>query len=407
MIDSDIVSFDGSGDDDDGMEGMPEEEERMEETENASKNKAGALLSLGPEAWLSATAIELLMDVVRPSDCAFIINSFPSTAKLEAKLQKIHKIMSHNWLLIHDRKHWLLIISNIQDSTVDVYNALSSNEENVSRVLTTIKRLPAAKGTWTERRHPEYRQSNSFDCGVFVLVAALCSVAQLPLPLVVDGVHWRKILTCLIHPDAAVTTPHQTDDQGSQNDQEEKDPTAIPDFHLDFETQQRALDIRLQELTATRNQVSSARTRFQIVNKASNIVRRQHAALDEQLKEECKDLEAQQADYDRIAAEVSTSNIRVGLDRLQEGLREGKEEVTSKLDNLRARQVAAEGATQAWDAALRLCSTTCDMADQRAREASTRLQESIEVGEVMREKQRTSLANMDHLLAVAHDAMGC
>lgn len=88
---------------------------------------AGALESLAPRAWVSITAIQLLLNIIRPAYYRFIDTTFIPLYNLEALQRKpLLRLQDETriWLPILHRYHYLLAIIDLTTRNITVYNSL-------------------------------------------------------------------------------------------------------------------------------------------------------------------------------------------------------------------------------------------------------------------------------------------
>ncbi|KAL9593834.1 MAG: hypothetical protein Q9219_007363 [cf. Caloplaca sp. 3 TL-2023] len=144
---------------------------------------AGALESLAPRMWLSATAIQMILEMITPDDWSFVDSTavrLPTIAGLVATRAHGKKGVL---LPIHFNDHWTLISLDFENTTAHVLDSRSKGyTHHLSEILNAALSRMQTANSWTIRRYDKFCQLNGFDCGIFVLVGALCMVGHHPLP---------------------------------------------------------------------------------------------------------------------------------------------------------------------------------------------------------------------------------
>ncbi|KAL9628668.1 MAG: hypothetical protein Q9164_007182 [Protoblastenia rupestris] len=174
-------------------------------------NPLGALKSLSQGQWVSSTALELVLkaclcDGVRVLDSSYISTKEPA---LILRRPKLRLTGSETLVIIplnHSNTHWTLIVIDLVSSHVEHYDSLKSDTYALE-----VKQVTKEFLLFLAQHDPRYDhnnwkfansgchvQKNSYDCGIYVLIAALSRLAKLPLPTAIDCNLWRRAFEALL-----------------------------------------------------------------------------------------------------------------------------------------------------------------------------------------------------------------
>ncbi|KAL8691870.1 MAG: hypothetical protein Q9218_002997 [Villophora microphyllina] len=285
--------------------------------------RAGASSSLGPGQWVSATAIEIVLMAIKPDDYLLVDSAWVSATKISEFIVKHSGCNTRLWIPVHSNKHWMLMAVHFDDHEVHIYNGLPQCEKDLFEIYTAVTGTLDADQQWTRRDHDEWYQSNDCDCGVYLLVAALCDVARAPLPAEVSSLRWRRILSCFIESSAGDTDRQR--EQGVTRSSRQRQPSST-------------------------DEVSN------IINAAA-VVRQQRLDHGATLGKKSAELNVESSAYDNLTKYLTTCGIEIGLPQIMSGVQSGREELVHTLSRTKGQQSAVEESIRAWDAALKECQT--------------------------------------------------
>ena len=226
-------------------------------------NLAGALSTLEPGKWLSASAVELVLSICCPenariidSACFNLGTNNPTCSNLRPCGDHVASVV----LPIHHDNHWTLAILNRQARTITHYNSLptkSTFKEALDKVLSIFMSKIAGDATYPTVAYEELCfQKNSYDCGVHILTTALHAfVDHAPLTFV-DSKLWRLIFRALL------TGILQTESHLESLMDTSKD--------IDGEILETNLESHKARLTISRLSVACAESALDVLNQISN-----------------------------------------------------------------------------------------------------------------------------------------
>ncbi|KAL9597211.1 MAG: hypothetical protein Q9219_005298 [cf. Caloplaca sp. 3 TL-2023] len=301
-------------------------------------NNEGALASLQPGKWVSDTALELILHTINPDDCAIIESRWATTDKIGAVVAKHAKKMARLWLPIMRMSHWMFMVVNYVERIVEVYGSSAGHQKTITELYNAV--ISSLDGEWTRKDH-EMPRHNGYDCGVHVLIAALCSITQTALPMEVPSLPWRRILSMFLDPG--------TEAENLRQQEQDAAPPSLQGSELGGD----ALESSYRSVLTLRERKSLAHQTFNILHTAAAIVQKQRADLSRRLGGELAALESQYRMYDGLTEYLAPydGNV-VGLSDVQLGISNGRERLDVKLAQLRCQQASAERSRTRWDAVL-------------------------------------------------------
>ena len=166
----------------------------------------GALTSLEPKHPISATAIQMILDTFASAGCRVLDPLFLNTNKGASKPPALRGLDPQVERLIvplhHDKaQHWTLACIEITSHKIRHYDSLPLKSGNrVRRILEDFASSlnEHSNQPWVTVTEPFCRQNNSFDCGIYVLVAAIFLMAQQQPPTDLhDCSPWRLIFRAM------------------------------------------------------------------------------------------------------------------------------------------------------------------------------------------------------------------
>ncbi|KAL9597183.1 MAG: hypothetical protein Q9219_005305 [cf. Caloplaca sp. 3 TL-2023] len=332
-------------------------------------DKAGALTTLAPREWLSGTAIELVLDAIRPDNCAVVDSEFANLPKIGAIVTKQAKFKTQMWLPVHRDNHWMLVILKFQDCIAEFYDSGAGHREDLMALFTAAKASLDTSAQWTVKDHPEYQQTNDYDCGILVLLAALCSVGQVPLPSIVDSLQWRTVFRCLIDLSTG------TDPRPPEAEKQRVDAPIVPTTQIPH----HAVKAAVQDYKAMDQKLFQAHEITTIVEKAFGVVREERMQSAKMLISTCTKLEQQSSAYEHLEITLAESGISEGLEQVKAGIKSGREVLESTLIRARSQRAKVEESIQGWDAAMQVCQVAHASAENQVNEAARKLQQDVKL----------------------------
>lgn len=176
----------------------------------------GALTSLEPKHPISATAIQLVLETFASAGCRVLDPLFLNTNKGAGKPPALKGLDPQVERLIvplhHDKaQHWTLAFIDIPSHKTRHFDSLPLKSANrVKRVLEEFATSldERSNDPWVTTTESFCRQNNSFDCGIYVLVAAIFLMAQQQPPTDLhDCSPWRLIFRAMFQ-EADPVTPN-------------------------------------------------------------------------------------------------------------------------------------------------------------------------------------------------------
>ncbi|KAI4122943.1 MAG: hypothetical protein LQ338_005536 [Usnochroma carphineum] len=174
----------------------------IDEDEGPASRSARAIESLQPGGRLTTTCIQLVLDAFDPERFRIVDHAYIDCRNPRPRPALRASSQSNMLAPIHledARGHWTL--ATIQSGTACFYDsALAPAHEKRARKALNVfyqsQQQPKASSSSSQlafKVHDCPQQNNDFDCGVFILVAALHIVADRPFPDCIDGSTWRFI----------------------------------------------------------------------------------------------------------------------------------------------------------------------------------------------------------------------
>ena len=173
-----------------------------------SSDLRGALTTLAPGQWLSATAIELALAAcpsrgsrILDSACLDMIGASPQVARKIPSLKNASRVL----VPLHLERHWALTWLDLTGSQIYYYNSVTKpdskvnpNHAQVSDRITKFAQQLFGIENWTFKRVHGPEQSNSCDCGIHVIAIAFCVLAGSPIPSSLNGALYRTIIKSML-----------------------------------------------------------------------------------------------------------------------------------------------------------------------------------------------------------------
>lgn len=167
-----------------------------EESRLPTTDVDGALKSLRPGKWLSATAIELILSMCSVHGIRVFHGFSLSQPSPPDRRGKSRVIL----LPIHHASHWILAKIDIESGIITVYDFLSDALINLAKqaLLHFAAALDHERSDWSFVAIHSPAQENGYDCGVLLLITALHLLVPLPLPSSYHCDMWRNIFATML-----------------------------------------------------------------------------------------------------------------------------------------------------------------------------------------------------------------
>ena len=164
----------------------------------------GALGTLQPKQWLSASVIDIILALSTPSDIRVIDSALLSAERLSGRqnLSPCELNVEKVYLPINHDTHWSLAIFDRRHHLLHVYDPISENAISLeSPRHQIIKQVISALDLEADfplsvARVPQ--QSNAYDCGIHLLITTIYDIANIRLPESFDCELWRRLFTVLV-----------------------------------------------------------------------------------------------------------------------------------------------------------------------------------------------------------------
>ncbi|KAL9630501.1 MAG: hypothetical protein Q9164_006381 [Protoblastenia rupestris] len=181
---------------------------------------AGAIMSLQGSAWLSTTAMELVLETFRQGHLFCLDPSFFDVTEppgITSNKQRLRGLAQYHRIIapLHHGNHWTVALVDLKTRDMHWYDPrISAEHERQARgILEAFGQFLNEHNEVNEHiawkfgsRGDEAQQDNLSDCGVFSLVWALARIQGLPMPSRIEGPFWRRIFQALID-DKCDTSP--------------------------------------------------------------------------------------------------------------------------------------------------------------------------------------------------------
>ncbi len=365
-------------------------------------NRIGALESLSPKTWVSATALELILNCIKPEHCRVLSSGFvPQEANklLEKNLLRL-KDETKLWLPLHHRNHWTLTVVDFYKTTITVYDSSpTSNYEqeidNVMQALTSYLKQheKLQEFMWKTGQQRQHQQSNSYDCGIFVLIFALSDATGLPIPSQIHGPQWRQIFRYFIDSNEHVISS-----------------SATIEFGLPLETKSQTMDIILSRSASLCKSLSQARYRSKsaqgcvdLIAKGSLLAVPYRLCLRDRLALEQEQRQSEAAAYQSLVDKLTNSGISTGREPVEKAIREGREEVNAGLVTSESNLKVLKEAIESWKVVERASEAMHESAAKDENHADGLLRDHLKIVERMedslrctREKGHQTLEEAEH-----------
>jgi len=172
-----------------------------------STDSDGALSTLHPGRMLSGTVIDICLALLSACACLEATTHLYSNTVLESHENRVKPLEPNiNTVFIpihHSIRHWTLSEFGLAQRTIYHYDSLPGDKTDIlsatfTRLKAFLSRMDLSDDGWTFSSHDTPRQSNSYDCGIHVLITLFYRVCNIIPPAAQDCKLWRSILYALL-----------------------------------------------------------------------------------------------------------------------------------------------------------------------------------------------------------------
>ena len=315
-------------------------------------DRTGALKSLSPNAWVSATALEIILNCIKPEHCRVLNSGFvPQEAdKLSEKKLLRLKDETKLWLPLNHGDHWTLAVVDFHKTTITVWDSSPTSHykqdiDNVMQALTSyLNRHEKLRGSiWKTNQQRQHQQSNSDDCGIFVLIFALSDATGLPVPLQIHSLQWRQIFRYFIDSSQLVISSSATIEPGSTLETKSQTMDAI---HSEFAT-------LCKSLSRATYCSKSAQGCVDLIVKGLLLAVPYRLCLRDKLALELEQKQSEAAAYQSLVDNLTKSGISIDRELVEKAIREGSEKAHAGLATSESNLKVLEEAIESWRVAER------------------------------------------------------
>ena len=343
-------------------------------------DRIGALESLLSNAWVSATALELILDCIKPERCRVLSSGFVPQDSNELSVKKLLRLKDETklWLPLNHGDHWTLAAVDFQKTTITVYDSSPTSHyeqeiDNVMQALASyLNRHEQLQGsTWKTGQQRQHQQSNSDDCGIFVLIFALSDATGSPLPSQIYSLQWRQIFRYFIDPNQHVTSSAATIETGL--------PLGIKSYGMDTIHSETASLCR--SLSQATYHSKSAEGCVDLIVKGSLLAVPHRLSLREKLVLEQAQKQSEAAAYQSLLDNLTNSGISIDREPVEKAIRGGSEKAHAGLASVESNMKALEEAIEGWKVAERACKAMHESAARAESHANGLLRDHLKIVE--------------------------
>ena len=350
-------------------------------------DRIGALKSLSPKAWVSATALELILNCIKPEHCRVISSGFvPQEAnKLSEKKLLRLKDETKLWLPLNHGDHWTLAIVDFCETTITVYDSSPTSHyeqeiDNIMQSLTSyLNQHEKLRGSmWKTDQQRQHQQSNSDDCGIFVLIFALSDATESPVPSQIHSPQWRQIFRYFIDSSEHVISSWPT-----------------TGFGLPLEPKSQTMDTIHSEFASLCKSLSQATYRSKsaqgcvdLIAKGSLLALPYRLRLRDKLALEQERKQSEAAAYQSLVDNLTNSGISIDRQLVEKAIRAGSEKAHAALAPLESNLKVLKEALESWKVAERACKAMHESAAKDENHAIGLLRDHLKIVEGMADSLR-------------------
>ena len=350
-------------------------------------DRIGALKSLSPKAWVSATALELILNCIKPEHCRVISSGFvPQEAnKLSEKKLLRLKDETKLWLPLNHGDHWTLAIVDFCETTITVYDSSPTSHyeqeiDNIMQALTSyLNQHEKLRGSmWKTDQQRQHQQSNSDDCGIFVLIFALSDATESPVPSQIHSPQWRQIFRYFIDSSEHVISSWPT-----------------TGFGLPLEPKSQTMDTIHSEFASLCKSLSQATYRSKsaqgcvdLIAKGSLLALPYRLRLRDKLALEQERKQSEAAAYQSLVDNLTNSGISIDRELVEKAIRAGSEKAHAALAPSESNLKVLKEAIVSWKVAERACKAMHESAAKDENHAIGLLRDHLKIVEGMADSLR-------------------
>ena len=361
-------------------------------------DRIGALESLSPNAWVSATALELVLNCIKPEHCRVLSSGFVPQDSNELSVKKLLRLKDETklWLPLNHGDHWTLATVDFQKTIITVYDSSPTSHyeqeiDNVMQALTSyLNRHEQLQGsTWKTDQQRQHQQSNSDDCGIFVLIFALSDATGSPLPSQISSLQWRQIFRCFIDPTQHVTSSAATIESGL--------PLGIKSYGMDTIHSETASLCR--SLSQATYHSKSAEGCVDLIVKGSLLAVPYRLCLRDRLALEQEQSQSEAAAYQSLMDNLTNSGISIDREPVEKTIRGGSEKAHAGLASLESNMKVLDEAIEGWKVAERACRAMHESAVRDESHANGLLRDHLKIVEDIAD-------SLHYLVEIGRQSMG-
>ena len=361
-------------------------------------DRRGALESLSPNAWVSATALELILDCIKPEHCRVLSSGFVPQEANKLPEKKLLRLEDETklWLPLNHRDHWTLAVVDLHKTTITVYDSSPTSHyeqeiDNVMQALASyLNRHEKLQGSmWKTDQQRQHQQSNSDDCGIFVLIFALSDVTGSPVPSQIHSLQWRQIFRCFIDPFQHVISS-----------------AATIKSDLPPEAKSQRMDTIHSEFTSLYNSLSQATYRSKsaqgcadLIVKGSLLAVPYRLYLRDKFALAQGQKQSEVAAYESLIDNLTNSGISIDREPVEKAIRGGSAKAQAGLASLENNLKVLKEAIKGWKVAEHACKAMHESAAKDESHATALLRDHLKIVEGIADSLRC-------LVEIGHQTMG-
>ena len=361
-------------------------------------DRIGALESLSPNAWVSATALELILDRIKPEHCRVLSSGFVPQDANKLSVKKLLRLKDETklWLPLNHGDHWTLAAVDFHKTTITVYDSspTSQYERDINNIMQALasylNRHEKLQGsTWKIDQQRQHQQSNFYDCGIFVLIFALMDATGSPLPSQISSLHWRQIFQYFIDPIQDVTSSATTSVSGS--------PLGIKSYGMDtIHSETASLCKSLSQATF---HSKSAEGCLDLIVKGSLSAVPYRIHLRDKFSLEQEQSQSEAAAYQSLMNNLTNSEITIDREPVEKAIRGGSDKAHARLASLESNLKVLKEAIEGWKVAERACKAMHESAARDECQTTELLRDHLKIVEEIADSLRC-------LVEIGHQTIG-
>ncbi|KAI4265803.1 MAG: hypothetical protein L6R38_009167 [Xanthoria sp. 2 TBL-2021] len=369
---------------------------RLENRRLPTTDREGAVGTLRPGEWLSATAIELVLSMCFVQEVR-VYHGFsllqPSTSD---RLGQPKIIL----LPIHHQSHWILAKVGVESRLITLYDFLSDALVGLAKQALLHFCTPLADdiASWSFIAVHSPTQTNDYDCGVFLLITALHILAGSDLPSSYNCSVWRTIFEAMLGGSNNAPTCQTSEETMEHHVNNPYSFLCLREL-AQLYVQQAEFNIsQLQEMTQElQEQIHTVRTRITCQQSAKGILQRLSDRSTSGLTYLCQGRDRIQSDIDVLGDMISRyGGVQLYLNEtISDQLRQSWDEAARHLEHTTRWIGEAQGNIKRLGDAIGLINRTINE-DQVGIETIVR--ETRKAVTALRDQQMTLVDRLDGLL---------